>query len=475
MADIRSSQVLAQIEWQEPGKIKASQIIAQVEWVEQVDVNITADPIIVTTSVLGSMATGVYVSADPITITTTPLGGWVGGGVWSDVPIDVAVTPLGGWITGLVLGEPIEIILIQRGLLSQWPARERDPALDQEFDCYAQDRFGNWGQGIPVFTVNLTGTWLNQTVFADPITITTTPLGDWITATFITADPITVTIGFKSADVLTELLKTNWLKWSNIGNLDFTIDKTNVAGEKPLDWKGWIYAIRKLGSKVVAYGENGVSVLTPAGNTYGLQTIYRIGLKGKGAVSGDDSVHYFVDNLGQLWRFSEGLEKLDYSEYLFGMIDNLVLSWDVANKLLYICDGSQGYVFSQDSGSLGAGPVNVTGIDSQSGTLYVASPGTIETPTFKICTDIYDLGTRKGKNIYSLEIGTDLTETMEAAIDYRLDKAAAFATTDWHVVDPRGLVYIPVHGREFRFRFKSDVYSYFEVEPIIVNGEVCSH
>ena len=184
-------------------------------------------------------------------------------------------------------------------------------------------------------------------------------------------------------------------------------------------------------------------------------------------------MHYFVDNLGQLWRFSEGLEKLDYSEYLSGMIDNLVLSWDAANKLLYICDGSQGYVYSQDSGSLGAGPVNVTGIDSQSGTLYVVSPAAISTPTFKICTDIYDLGTRKGKNIHSLEIGTDLTETLEAAIDYRLDKAAAFATTDWHVVDPRGIVFIPVYGREFRFRFKSDVYSYFEVEPIIVNGEVC--
>lgn len=379
-----------------------------------------------------------------------------------------------------VFADPIEIAVTQHGVLSLWPARERDPALDQTFDCRGQDRFGNWDQGIPVFTVSLEGTWLNKTIFADSVEVTLSQLGSWITAILVTADPITVTINFVPVSVsfpviILEHARTNWLKWSDIGYLDFTISKTNVAGERPLDWKDWIYSIKKLGSKVVVYGENGVSVLTPAGNAYGLQTIYRIGLKGKGAVSGDDSVHYFVDNLGQLWRFSEGLEKLDYSEYLFGMIDSVVLSWDAANKFLYICDGSQGYIFSQDSGSLGAGPVNVTGIGSQGGVLYVVSPATIATPTFELCTDIYDLGTRKGKNIHSLEIGTDLTETLGAAIDYRQDKAAAFATTDWHVVDPRGMAYIPVHGREFRFKLKCDALEYFEIDSIIVNGEVCSH
>lgn len=35
MADIRSSQNIAQVEWQEPGNIKSFQTIAQVEWVEE--------------------------------------------------------------------------------------------------------------------------------------------------------------------------------------------------------------------------------------------------------------------------------------------------------------------------------------------------------------------------------------------------------------------------------------------------------
>jgi len=394
-----------------------------------INVTVFADPITVTTSVLGDCVLGIIIAGGYTGY--WPYGYWPEGywpdDYWHDpsstvtisTTIPVAVSIWGDFVPGIVLGEPITVTLTQIGLFKH-PAAPRDPALDQEFDCRGQDRFGNWDQGIPVFTVSLEGTWLNKTIFADPITVSVSQSGSWVTAILVTADPITVTIGFVpvavfSPVIILERAKTNWFKWSDIGSLDFTIDKTNVAGERPLDWKGWVYSIRKLGGKVVAYGENGVSVLTPAQKYYGLQTIYRVGLKGKGAVSGDDSVHYFVDNLGQLWRFSEGLEKLDYSEYLSGMLENLVLSWDTANKLLYICDGSQGYIFSQDSGSLGAGPVNVTGIDSQGGILYVAAPATIATPTLELCTDIYDFGSRRGKNIYSLEFGTDLTETLKAA------------------------------------------------------------
>lgn len=441
-----------------------------------VPVSVTADPIVLTTSILGTWESVVFVIADPLVLTISVFGDWEATVIVVADPIDVTISVLGSFAVSLFLeAEPIVVTVRQTGILSQWPARERDPALDQTFDCKYTDVHGNKNAGIPVISISLAGIWLNRTIFADPVIVTISQEGDWVAGILVAADPIIVTISLKDADVITELFKTNWVKWSDIGSLDFTIDRTNVAGERPLDWRGWVYSICKLGSKVVVYGENGVSILNPSGTYYGLQTVYRVGLKGKGAVSGDDSVHFFVDNLGQLWRFSEGLEKLDYSEYLSGMLDNLVLSWDAANKLLYICDGSQGYVYSQDSQSLGAGPVNVSGINSQSGSLYVVSPATIATPTFEICTDIYDLGTRKGKNIHSLEIGTDLTEALEAAIEYRIDKADDFAVTDWHVVDSRGFVYLPVHGREFRFKVKSDVYSYFEVDYITITGEACRH
>ena len=358
----------------------------------------------------------------------------------------------------------------------------RDTTLDQTFFCDYTDVHGNKDAGIPALALSIHGDWLNVTIFADPIVVTLSQLGTYPGGVLITASPITVTLSFKAADAstgigefLTEAIKSNWVKWSNIGSLDFTIWKDNIAGERPLDWAGWVYAIKKLGNKVIAYGENGVSALLPSGNVYGLNTIYRIGLKGKHAITGDDSVHFFIDNKGQLFKLGESLEMLDYSEYLNAMTSGLVMSWDAENSLVYICDGALGYVYSPKDRSLGAGPVNITGLSSQDGTLYVVSPATISTPAFEIWTDIWDMGTRKGKNIHSLEIATDLSATLQAAIDYRIDKAAAFTRTTWHTIDARGLVFIPCHGRELRFGVKSTTYSYFELDSIIVNGVVNNH
>jgi hypothetical protein len=291
---------------------------------------------------------------------------------------------------------------------------------------------------------------------------------------------------FAYGDILLENLKSNWVKWSNIGSLDFTVGRDNVAGERPLDWKGFVYAVKKLGNKAVVYGKNGVSILIPAGNTYGLQTVHRIGLKGKQAVAGDDAGHFFVDTTGRLVILGELAmksslfdasmrpEKLDYSEYL-GTMSDLVLSWDKDNGLLYICDGEIGYVYSPGSKSLGRGPANVTGVSSQGGTLYVAAPATILMPNFEKCTDIYDFGTRKLKTVFSLEYGINVEAILQAKIDYRLDKAVEFSQTSWHDVDEKGFANITCNGREFRFRTRLTSYEWITLDYINVNGEVLEH
>jgi len=279
---------------------------------------------------------------------------------------------------------------------------------------------------------------------------------------------------FAEGDLLLENLRSNWVKWSNIGQMDFTIGRDNVAGERPLDFKGWVYAIKKLGSRAIAYGKNGVSALIPAGTAWGLQTVYRIGLKSKNAIAGDESIHFFIDNKDQLFSLGESLQKLDYSEYL-SVLTNPVLSYDLETGLLYICDGEYGFVYNHANKSLGTGPISITGISSQGGTLYVTSPVAIVMPTFEFCTDIYDLGTRRGKTIYSLEIGTDLGGDLQAAIDWRTDKKEAFATTNWFMVDRRGMVHIACYGKEFRFRVKTFAWEPAGLDYITVNGEVHQH
>lgn len=346
----------------------------------------------------------------------------------------------------------------------------RDAGLDQAFSCNYTDVHGNKDAGILKLSLSIHGNWLNVTVFADPIVVTVSQEGTYSASVLITASPITVTLSV-SADVLTEVLKKNWLKWSNIGELDFTIGRSNIAGERPLDWKGWVYATKKLRDKIIAYGENGVSMLSPSGNNWGLSTIYRIGLKGKHAITGDDTVHFFIDNKGQLFSLGESLEKLDYSEYLSPM-SNPIMSYDVENNLVYICDGMLGYIYSPGSKSLGEGPVNLTGISSQGGTLYVAAPTTVVTKIFDICTDTYDFGTREFKTISSIEVGTNLSNYLQASVDFRTSNKGNFTSVGWQLVNPSGIAYVPCFGVEFRFKLRALSYEYFELDYLIVNGVI---
>ncbi|MCK4330875.1 hypothetical protein KAX02_13675 [candidate division WOR-3 bacterium] len=375
-----------------------------------------------------------------------------------------------------VSADPIVLTLDAYFTASQYPPAPRNSALDGTFDCRYED-------AIPEITISLEGDWLNKSFnkSADPIIITLTLLGGLPggnTGFVVAADPIYIYVTLKGEGDLDpfppfhpEALKSNLIRWSDIGHLDFTINRGNVAGERRVDWAGWIYAIKKLRDKVVVYGENGVSILTPSGNAYGLNTIYRIGLKSKQAVTGNDTVHYFIDNEGQLFSLDDSLHKLDYSEYL-SIMSSPVMSYDAENDLVYICDGTYGYVYSPKDKSLGRGPINITGIFSQNGVLYVVSPATIVIPVFEICTDIYDLETRENKIISSVKIGTETTKVLSVAIDYRTDKAEDFIQSSWYETDKEGKVFFPCYGCEFRFRIKTDAYEYFELDYIEIKGNV---
>jgi len=369
--------------------------------------------------------------------------------------------------------EPIVVTVWQRGNSTVFPPAAINPALNNLINVSSID-----------VTVSILGSWLNVNKSADPIEVTTSVLGTFIIGKlFSNAALITVEIDLSLPEMTTTGSKMNWVKWSNIGNLDFTIWKDNIAGERPLDWAGWVYSIRKLGNKVIVYGSGGISMLAPSGNAFGLLPIHKVGLKGKQAIAGDDKVQYFVDAIGKLQRllevpqksslFEQSIvpEELDYSEYLSNMT-NPILSWDALNKLLYICDGTSGYIYSQDSNSLGSGPANITGIGLRNNEAYIVSPSTIENPIFEICTDIYDMGSRKNKTITTIELGTDVIGDLWVTLDYRKNKAEEFKTLTWHRVSPNGVTNIPCFGVEFRIRVKRTTYAYFELDYIRVNGIV---
>ena len=373
-----------------------------------------------------------------------------------------------------VTADPIDVTTaIDQPVFGSYPGHGRDSSRDQTFVLP--------DNGLST-TLSLLGTWRNVGIASSPILVTVSLQGTWRTAVVITATPITVTLnllaGLSSSGggtFLTSGPKSNWVKWSDIGNLDFTVDRRNVAGEKPLDWSGNVHALLTLGGKVVAYGANGVSILPPAGNTYGLTPLYNVGLKSKQAVvAAGPTTHFFIDRKAQLWQLSDGLTLLDYSEYL-STLASPVLSWDPEAQLLYICDGTVGFVYSPESKSLGKGPVNVTGMGSQNGTLYITSPATITTPLLEIVTDIYDLGSRHAKSIQSVEWGINATVQLDTRIEFRQKKSASFLITNWYPLDSRGVRYIECYGYEFKFHLRAASAEWLRPDYLKVNGIVHDH
>jgi len=355
------------------------------------------------------------------------------------------------------------------GWMGKLPA-DRNPALDITFSCGLLDSAGN--NHFFNLALSMEGSWISVNVAASPFVLTLSQHGSFGAGVYASGLLELAISLLPSATYVncTEAVKANWVKWSDIGSLTFTIGKDNVAGERPLDWSGFVYCVKKLKNKVAVYGENGVSVLAPVGVVFGLETVHNIGLKGKNAVAGTNSEHYFVDSFGDLFSLTETTKKIGYSEYLSSFNESTVLSFDTENKLLYICDGALGYIYNTSTGSFGEGPENITGIGYKSGATYVTASSAITTAPFEICTDIFDLGTRAGKSIFSIELGTDLTTGLYVSVDWRRDKAGEFTQTPWYTVSAHGRAIVVAYGREFRFRVKTTSYEYFELDYIKVNG-----
>ena len=357
--------------------------------------------------------------------------------------------------------QPIEIGPISlRSAISLSPARGRDTTLDASFEV-----------GPIEITVSQEGYCQNIGISDNQISLSIDIGGSLKVGVIISCDtiPISVSIIHKYID-FPLAQKSNWVAWSKIGIADFTIDHSNVAGERPLDWPGMVYQVIKLGDSVIAYGSNGITIMSPKDVYWGIKTIRRIGLKYELSVCGNDYDHFFVDAYNKLCHLSQsGLEVLDYSEYLKLLVNPVVsIDWDLG--LVYICDESLGFIYNMKTRSFGSGPSGITGFGLLDGERLVVSPVDISTPKFSICTDIYDFGTRKPKTIQDIELGTDLTNKLRVSIDSRISNKDDFRQSRWVLVNPSGIAHIPCYGIEFRIRVKSDIYEYLGLDYIKVSG-----
>jgi hypothetical protein len=86
-------------------------------------------------------------------------------------------------------------------------------------------------------------------------------------------------------------------------------------------------------------------------------------------------------------------------------------------------------------------------------------------------TDIIDLGQRGIKFISFIEVGTDTTEELYVAVDFRYTKDENWRTSDWVKCNPEGVAKIDIAAVEFRFRVKQVTYDELKIDYLNIRHQ----
>ena len=250
---------------------------------------------------------------------------------------------------------------------------------------------------------------------------------------------------------------SNWVAWGNIGNISFVPDKKNIAGLRPMPWPGTVFAVKELGKHVMVYGDEGVGFLSPVSfpaPTFGFKELPFAGVAGRLAVCGDDSVHYFVDSLGEFWSITDNhaISSHGYKEFLAPLLaGGISLSYNVQAGEVVISGSDRHFTYSARSKSL-AGPAYqpVSGACFHAGSSVMVGPEA-EAPTQAlIVTNPLDMNRRSDKTIEWAEVVGRGLEDLEMAVDYRFNSKEEWQRSPWVKAGPEGVARIGVTALEFR-------------------------
>lgn len=376
------------------------------------------------------------------------------------------------------------------------------------FDCKAYNLAGGVEQGVLSGVSGAEGSIPFVTI-TDSLDSIGLLAGSFISITYIVASDLSGISKIEATDWVYPIIQEQiWI--SKINTVDFTLDKTDEAVRLMIPhWQGIIHQTMKLENKVIVYGENGVASLNPFGLKWGVKNIVSTGILGRNAVTGNEDIHYFIGKNRFFYKMTpSGIEFTDYSNQFASLNTTVVLNLDAKKNLVYISDGSIGFIYS--SSGLGKGIATITGLgiienylaqtesssirfitesgdalitedgkylveessggsgaNTGSGVLMVA-PSTVIYDPFEIWTDILDFSSRDDKTISNLHFGTDVTEDLYGAIAYRWNKAKSFFYTPWIKSDQWGIVPVMASGIEFKIGARVKTYTPIKLDYINV-------
>lgn len=170
-----------------------------------------------------------------------------------------------------------------------------------------------------------------------------------MSATLIVSEPVAcaplLSINKLSGLAFDQHIGSSLVGWSDIGDIDFRITRENIAGNSYMQWLGDVYQIKKLGNNAIVYGSGGITKLTPAGRYYSQEELPVPGIKGKLAIGGDDSTHYFVSQSGDLFKLSleGGLSRIGFRRFLKNLNSLCCVNYMASRQEVFITDGVRGF------------------------------------------------------------------------------------------------------------------------------------
>jgi hypothetical protein len=272
--------------------------------------------------------------------------------------------------------------------------------------------------------------------------------------------------------------RNNVVGWSKIGDTRILLDESQEAGYLTLPGRisGVIHQILPMREKFpIIYGKSGIFLLQPIGlpfATYAMRQLSRLEVYGSGAVCGGDGGHYFVDAAKRLFMVSpkDGMERpvvvelgcAEFIEAITPADEQIVMHYDWRNDRAYLSTVHGGLIITTQG--VGGGYAKLTAADGQ----LFASPEEVTSLRQELCTDVLDMHHRGIKTVMSLLIGADSVEGLEAAVDYKYNKASAFVTSSWLPVNNEGVVFPIIGGVEFRLRIRNLAYEDFRIDYVNV-------
>jgi hypothetical protein len=271
-------------------------------------------------------------------------------------------------------------------------------------------------------------------------------------------------------------LGPNFVCWSSIGGGDVyypwggsvtdeqlsAIKEKLSFGQMPMPSQGTVLCVKPLGKNVMVYSEDSVNLLVLTSDpisTYGLGELDDVGVLGRGAVAGNDKVHFFVSKNKELWRIDANynVQKMRFSNVLSNMAAGTIVgAFDPGEKDTYFSNGTDGVVITKSG---------VSRIARMPTGLYVSEGGVLKGLTkesaetediaYAIVSDL-ELKSRGGKTLHIVESSMEDMTDAEASVNARY-KGGSFDTGPAVLFNPEGVAFPRTTAHEFRIKIKGDV------------------